>query len=260
MNKAVFFDLDGTLWDENAKIPDSTKEALRLMKENGIALFICTGRCGAYITNQDLLELPFDGIISGCGTRVTYDNRVISYKKLSAEEVKKAVDVFEKYDIPVFLEGIHHYYLEKSNYERIPFLGSLLQDVGENLVGVKNHEMNWEVSKFAAFACNEHTDAAIAELSDIYDIFVHGGVMIEGIPKGYSKAAALQLVCEKLEISRENTYAFGDSPNDAEMLRFVGHGIAMGNGMQGAKDAAEYITASLLEDGIFKACKHYGLI
>ena len=34
MKKAVFFDIDGTLWDEKQQIPDSTREALRLLKEN----------------------------------------------------------------------------------------------------------------------------------------------------------------------------------------------------------------------------------
>ena len=61
-------------------------------------------------------------------------------------------------------------------------------------------------------------------------------------------------------IAREDTYAIGDSVNDLDMLAFVGHGIAMGNATQVAKDAAEYITTSLHEEGIYTALKHYGLI
>lgn len=258
MKKAVFFDLDGTLWDEHSHIPDSAKKAIRLMHENGISLFVCTGRCGAYITNQDLLALPFDGMIAGCGTHITYNNEDIVYKSLPTTHVKKIVDVFAKYDIPLILEGRTHYYLEESDAPRLPFYHALRHDIGDNILSTKESEMNWEISKFAAFACNEHTSSAVAELSDICDICIHNGIMIEGVPKGFNKAAAIKQVCEKLGI--EDTYAFGDSPNDAEMLRSVGHGIAMGNGMPEAKAAAEYITSSLQEDGIFNACKHYSLI
>lgn len=260
MKKAVFFDLDGTLMDGTGKIPDSAKAAIRLLKENGICTFICTGRCSPFITNRELLSLPFDGIIAGCGTYVMCDNQVLFYKKVPVADVKKTVTVFAKYNIPLFLEGQKHYYLDESDEPGIPFLAALKHDVGENLVSIKDHEGNWEVSKFAAFACNDHTDDAIRELSDIYDICVHGGIMIEGVPKGCSKAAAIKMVCEKLGILQENTYAFGDSPNDAEMLQFVGHGIAMGNGMPEAKAAAEYVTSSLHEDGILNACKHYSLV
>ena len=33
--KAIFFDVDGTLWDENMCIPKSTRVALKELKENG---------------------------------------------------------------------------------------------------------------------------------------------------------------------------------------------------------------------------------
>ena len=35
MRKAVFFDIDGTIWDEKHQIPDSTREAFRKMKDQG---------------------------------------------------------------------------------------------------------------------------------------------------------------------------------------------------------------------------------
>ena len=65
---------------------------------------------------------------------------------------------------------------------------------------------------------------------------------------------------EYLGINKEDTYAIGDSINDLEMLQCVGHGIAMGNATQVAKDVAEYVTTDIHEDGIYNALKHYGLI
>ena len=84
--------------------------------------------------------------------------------------------------------------------------------------------------------------------------------MVEGVPKGYSKATVIQAVCEKLGIDREDTYAFGDSVNDLDMLKYAAYGIAMGNGTPEAKAAADYVTDDLLEDGIYNACAHFALI
>ncbi len=61
-------------------------------------------------------------------------------------------------------------------------------------------------------------------------------------------------------IPHENTFAFGDSANDLEMLAYVAHSIAMGNGTDKVKNTAEYVTRSVDEDGILHGLKHYGLI
>lgn len=45
---------------------------------------------------------------------------------------------------------------------------------------------------------------------------------------GHSKASGIERLCASLGIAKEDTYAFGDSANDVEMLEFVAHGIAMG--------------------------------
>jgi hydroxymethylpyrimidine pyrophosphatase-like HAD family hydrolase len=77
---------------------------------------------------------------------------------------------------------------------------------------------------------------------------------------GHSKASGIERLCASLGIAKEDTYAFGDSANDVEMLEFVAHGIAMGNGTDVAKNAAEFITTDIHKDGIWNGLKHYGLI
>lgn len=83
---------------------------------------------------------------------------------------------------------------------------------------------------------------------------------MEIVPKGFNKATGIQEICRLLGIAHEDTYSFGDSTNDLDMLAYTAHSVAMGDGMQEAKDAAEYVTSPLREDGILKACEHYGLV
>jgi len=58
----------------------------------------------------------------------------------------------------------------------------------------------------------------------------------------------------------EEIIAFGDGENDIEMLSFAGIGVCMGNGVEGAKKTADYITADIDDGGIAKALMHFGLI
>jgi hydroxymethylpyrimidine pyrophosphatase-like HAD family hydrolase len=54
--------------------------------------------------------------------------------------------------------------------------------------------------------------------------------------------------------------AFGDSMNDYEIVQAAGTGIAMGNSVQKLKDTADYVTDDIAQDGVWKACRHFGWI
>ena len=66
---------------------------------------------------------------------------------------------------------------------------------------------------------------------------------------GISKASALEVLREKLEIEETRTVAVGDGFNDVEMLTWAGAGVAMGQAPQGVKDVADVVTDSIYEDG-----------
>ena len=50
MSKTVFFDIDGTIWDDDMVIPESTIEAVATLKENGHLAFICTAVSYTHLT------------------------------------------------------------------------------------------------------------------------------------------------------------------------------------------------------------------
>ena len=58
-------------------------------------------------------------------------------------------------------------------------------------------------------------------------------------------------------ISIEETISFGDGGNDIPMIEAAGLGIAMGNASDDVKAAADYITASVDDDGFAAALRKF---
>ena len=114
-----------------------------------------------------------------------------------------------------------------------------------------------------------------------YSLWVTGGVpdeVLESVPGGYrhttmgdateftqeghTKATVLDAIRRIVETRTGKTWrtmAFGDSGNDIPMLLAADIGVAMGNGTDAAKEAADYVCAPILEDGLLHAFEHFGL-
>ena len=67
---------------------------------------------------------------------------------------------------------------------------------------------------------------------------------------GVSKASTLALCCAERGISHEEVVAFGDMPNDVEMLTWAGRSYAMGNAHPDVRAAASGHTVANNEDGV----------
>ncbi|HJQ29090.1 MAG TPA: HAD family hydrolase, partial [Rubrobacter sp.] len=65
-----------------------------------------------------------------------------------------------------------------------------------------------------------------------------------------TKSKALRFLCERWEIEPRRVLAFGDADNDIDMLRFAGHGVAVG-GMTGeVREAADEVVPGVDQDGV----------
>lgn len=263
MRKALFFDIDGTIWDDSHRIPDSTREAFRRMKERGHYLFISSGRTRVFIPDRELLPLGFDGILAGCGTYGEFKGEVKFYHQIPQEEIWRVNDFLRSVDAAYVLEGRHYLYLDEERFPKESlFPQRLKSSMGDRLIRVTGNEKRLEVSKFCANYLQEPAKQQELErvLEPGYTVIHRGGDFMEIVPKGFNKATGIQEICRLLAIAHEDTYSFGDSTNDLDMLEYTAHSVCMGDGMQQAKDVAEYVTAPLWEDGIYKACERYGIL
>jgi Cof subfamily protein (haloacid dehalogenase superfamily) len=99
------------------------------------------------------------------------------------------------------------------------------------------------------------SDAMVAALApvvgDTADLtFSHPRGLVEASPPGVTKATGLAEVAERSGLGATDVVAFGDMPNDLEMLRWAGHGVAMGNAHPALLEIADEITAGNGEDGL----------
>ena len=77
---------------------------------------------------------------------------------------------------------------------------------------------------------------------------------------GVTKASGMEVFLRHYGIDRSRSMAFGDGGNDVEMIRHAGVGVALGNAVDAAKRAADYVTATVDDDGVLRALQHYGVL
>ncbi|MCR4842404.1 MAG: Cof-type HAD-IIB family hydrolase [Eubacterium sp.] len=261
MNRSiVFFDIDGTIWDLKQRIPESTVRALKKLRENGHYAFLNSGRTRSFIHDSDIRELSLDGIVGGCGTYVEMDHEVIFNHLLDDDLVDRTVSLLKGNHMPLVLEGCDKLYFDEEDFEGDPFLRVLLSQEECKACRITGVTGERRVNKMSVNMVEDNIEEILGRLSEHYEILVHGGQFMELVPRGFSKATGMKVVADRLGVPREDTFAFGDSRNDLEMLRAAGVGVVMGNGTDEAKAAGDFVTKPLDEDGIEYALKYHGLI
>jgi hydroxymethylpyrimidine pyrophosphatase-like HAD family hydrolase len=68
---------------------------------------------------------------------------------------------------------------------------------------------------------------------------------LEILPPNVSKGTALRRLCGLLDIDIEKVIAFGDNPNDREMLLLAGTGVTMATAPKEMLDEADYVVEDL---------------
>ena len=81
--------------------------------------------------------------------------------------------------------------------------------------------------------------------------------LVELAPFGITKAKTLSDLCDHLGVARAQVMAFGDMPNDLEMIEWAGLGVAMGNAEEQIKAAADVVTTSNDDDGVAEILKRW---
>lgn len=274
--RLIFLDIDGTLTDGGTNNPPpSALEALKLARERGHLLALCTGR--NYGMLSPMLPYGFDGVIASAGGYVLWGDQVLYDCPMTPSQQKRAMEVFARSGVFRTLEGRERAYSDEG------FLESFRRSSGPK--GPENSEfLRWRrqieedlgilpLSRYQGeplyklvFMCQsedqlaEPRRALEAEFSFCLQGARFGFLNGELINRKFNKGAAVRRVCQHLGIPLERTVGFGDSMNDVEMIETVGLGVCMGNGDPRLKALAGAVCPPVDQDGLFQGFRQCGLI
>ena len=261
MTKALFFDIDGTLVSfQTHTIPASTIEALTLAHEKGIQIFIATGRPTLIINNLGELQSRglIDGYITMNGGYCYVGDKIIYKSPIPETDVQTMTRISQEKGYACIFVGEHEAWVCQPDDE--------LRQIFYNFLGVKEfpevsfeEATSHEIYQLTPFFSAEDEQTIAPQMPDSeFGRWYHTFVDITA--KGNTKQNGIDEFIKHFGFKLEETMAFGDGGNDIGMLRHASIGVAMGNAKDDVKAAADYVTDSVDEDGIFNAMKHFGII
>jgi Cof subfamily protein (haloacid dehalogenase superfamily) len=254
--KIVFFDIDGTLVNEEKEISPDTIKAVHELKGQGIEPIIATGRA-PYFFKPLAEQLGIDSFVSLNGALVVYKGKTLYKRIIPMTSLKLLVDLATQNNHSLVFEGEDAFFANAEEHFCIRDAVSSLK------VDLPRYNPDyWKTADIyqVLLHCEAHEEHLYHNaFSELRLVRWHQRAM-DVLPSQGSKAEGIQALLEHLDISPSEAVAFGDGLNDKEMLRMVGFGVAMGNSHDELKPYADYITAHVDEGGIRNGLVKAGLL
>ena len=150
------------------------------------------------------------------------------------------------------------------NSSRFPEIEDIRQRMGKAWgLGCKKYIEDGGFIYDKMFLLSDQTSDVVKFMEEVRDNLAvidrrHGSY--ECIQKQYTKATGIEYMRKYLGYDMDQIYVFGDSSNDLAMFEYATHTVAMKEHDSVLDPYTEYVTDSVMNDGIEKAMKHYQLI
>ncbi|MTI47027.1 HAD family hydrolase [Sporosalibacterium faouarense] len=263
--KLIAIDLDGTLLNDEKKIPKLNIEILQELYKKGLEIVIATGR--RYWSAKDLIqELKLDLVVLGNNgniVRETKDDTLIVTKYMDMNDFYNLVKEGRKvglfpilhvdhyhdgYDMLIELDPEHSKYSSymSKNLKRYKRVNDFLDYKDANVLVACFMGDVEELKSFEKHLKKSYPNRYNSHIMS--QLTMPGGLLEIMNPKG-SKWLTLKDYAVGKGIKSEEIIAIGDDNNDIEMIRRAGLGIGMKNGSDKVKKVADIITKKTNNEG-----------
>jgi len=255
--KLILMDLDGTIIDHSINdVRESTKIAIKRLKDAGHIVAIATGRPPSLFYGIDK-TLNIDTFVAANGRYVEHQGQALYEDYIDPVIIEQFVDDMSSKKIDVAFESLSIYAMHEKNSELVDKFNEHFHL--ENPKVIPNFHKNNNILQMVMFDRTQNLNDLNEKYPSLdFNIASPYGVDINA--KGGMKEIGLKVLAQHLGFDMKDTIAIGDGFNDVSLIQSAGFGIAMGNGCEPLKKAADFVTDNCEDDGLFNAFKKVNLI
>ena len=269
MIKLIGFDLDGTLFTDDKRITDVTRNTLAEAHKRGVFIVPVTGRPFAAVP-EIVRNLPGVRYMITASGAVVYDLKeetMLFHDVIANDLMVEILGVLREAGkaCMVFIDGVGYAQHEdirraienapdeatrkylRSNRTGVDDLITFTRDSGK---GVEKFTVNLPYDENGDLIGLEEALGLLRPYEDRLHEVYGGNIALEVGNIDSNKGRALEWLSRYLGVKKEETIAFGDSGNDLDMAGSVGTFVAVANATDAIKAAADLITLSNEEDGV----------
>lgn len=274
--KAIFLDMDGTILNHHNHVSIHTKEIIDQLREQGLLVFVATGRAYGEIEAVVPKGFKVDGFITSNGMAGYIGKEVVFEHTLSMELVETIIEKARanKVYYELFPYGTSRITLKQDKQ----YVENEIREPKPESVGINewlsrkeaiNEKITWTdqiegnaFSKFYFFArTKEQINRWKAELEQLkkeinFTTSISSNHNVEVMVANVNKATGINEMLKRFDLSADEILAIGDSDNDIPMFQFVKYAVAMKNAPDHIKKIADDVTDFTCdEDGVYHYLK-----
>lgn len=246
--RLVAFDIDGTIVDHDAVMPEELRTAIRSIADRGVPVVLSTGR--SWHDTQpivDHLGLPAGPSVCSNGAVIVHypPTQVLRTVTFDPTDVVERVQQIAPHTL-IAVEEVGTGYRLNAHFPPGDLTGQLeLVDL-DDLV---SRPVTRVIVRDPGSSPEDFIE--LAERLGLHGVsyFIGWSAWLDIAPEGVHKAMGLAEICGRWGIDPADVLALGDGRNDIEMLGWAGRGVAMGDAPDEVRQAAAHVTGRFDEGG-----------
>lgn len=260
--KLVAIDLDGTLLRSDKCLSPANAQAIADVISRGVHVVLASARPPRGVRDiyhrlsLDTLQVNYNGALIHDMPRDEHIFHQPMPVELASEIIRFAREMDP--EIIVNVEILDKWYTDRVDDALPTETGKLFPP---DHIGPLDSFMNKPVTKLMLAAEPKRLAPVHQAVSDKFAdqvmIAISDDYLIQLAHKQVDKASALAFVAKRYGVPRENVMAIGDAQNDLGMVRWAGLGVAMANGWDQLKQAADVVAPANDDDGVAHVLKQY---
>jgi Cof subfamily protein (haloacid dehalogenase superfamily) len=256
--RAIATDLDGTLLGSDGRVSARTRDAVLAAEDRGMDVVIATGRPPRWIA-PIVEQLGERGLVVCANGAAVYDparHELVRRTELSPETLESVVDDLQD-AFPEAVLGLEQGF-DFAIDEAIRDLEVRARD-GWNLEGLRIGPIREFLDQPALKLIVRLPPPATPGTAEaVQSVIGDRGLVTHSVDEAFlevshplvHKAVAVEALLVERGTEAADVVAFGDMPNDLELIRWAGLGVAVANAHPLLRDAADEVTASNDDDGV----------